>query len=547
MSLQPLQPGAHLGKYEVLAHVATGGMGIVYKARDLELGRLVALKVLSSEVGGHPNLVERFRREARHAARLRHKNIVTLYEFGQADGHWYLAMEFVEGIDLDTYAVRKGQLSPEEVRRFLKQAARALDHAYRMGITHRDIKPANFLLTREEGHPVVKLTDFGLAQAEDENQSRLTRDGSTVGTVDYLSPEQARDSSTADIRSDIYSLGCTCYHLLAGHPPFPEGGLGERIYKHMQAEPPDLRLLNPRVPDSLWVVLSTMLAKKAEDRYQTPAELLEALDAAKRGISLARPGRPADPTSATSSPSRPRPAGAGTPLPARSDPTPAETTPARPDRSSAPSLPVLPPDADAGSLLGLSAEQLQIAAGQFDRACQARDGGSEEYALELLLGCCQLDPGNVFYRQTLRQVSRSLTERGGRQHRPSALAALATWARFKAARHRRDYQKILEYGEGLLLRNPRNVGTQTEMAAAAEGLGLISVAVWMLEQVREQEPENANVLRPLAGLYEHLRQFSRAIALWTLIRKVDPADGDALVKINALAASETIVRGGYRS
>src|SRR6266536_6644153 len=124
MALPTLQPGAQIGKYEVLAHLATGGMGVVYKARDLELGRVVALKVLSSEVSTHPNLIERFRREARHAARLRHKNIVTLYEFGQADGHWFLAMEFVEGVDLETYVVRKGQLSPEEVRRFLKQAAR---------------------------------------------------------------------------------------------------------------------------------------------------------------------------------------------------------------------------------------------------------------------------------------------------------------------------------------------------------------------------------------------------------------------------------------
>ncbi len=541
MALPTLQPGAQIGKYEVLAHLATGGMGVVYKARDLELGRVVALKVLSSEVSTHPNLIERFRREARHAARLRHKNIVTLYEFGQADGHWFLAMEFVEGVDLETYVVRKGQLSPEEVRRFLKQAARALEHASRMGIIHRDIKPANFLLTREEGRPVVKLLDFGLAQAEDETQARLTRDGSTVGTVDYLSPEQARDSSAADIRSDIYSLGCTCYHLLAGHPPFPEGGLGERIYKHMLADPPDLRLLNPRVSDSLWAILSKMLAKESEERYQTPAELLEALDAARRGISLAPPGRPSDPTSAPSSPSRP------TQLPTRSTPIPTEATPARPDRSSAPGLPVLPPDADAGASLGLSAEQIQIAAAQFDRASQARDGGSEEYALELLLNCCRLDPGNALYRQTLRQVGRSLAEQGRRQHQPGALTALATWARYKAARHRRDYHKILEYGEVLLLRNPRNVSRQVEMAAAAEELGLLSVAVWMLEQAREQEPGNVNVLRPLAGLYEHLRQFARAIALWTLIRKLDPTDGEALGKINALAASETIARGGYQS
>src|SRR5262249_43749093 len=161
-----------------------GGMGRVYKALDRELGRVVALKVLASEVGTHPNLIERFRREARHAARLRHKNIVTLYEFGQAEGHWFLAMELVEGVDLETYVIRKGQLSREEVQPFLKQAPRPLDHASQMGTTHRDINPANSLLPREEGRPVVKLLDLGLAQAEDENQHRLTRDGSTVGTVD---------------------------------------------------------------------------------------------------------------------------------------------------------------------------------------------------------------------------------------------------------------------------------------------------------------------------------------------------------------------------
>src|SRR5262249_39548817 len=181
----------------------------------------VALKVLPPGLAAHPQVVERFRREARHAARLMHENIVTLYEFGQAGEQWFLAMEFVDGIDLDAYIARRGPLDPEEARRILKQAARALDHAYRMGITHRDIKPANFLLTREGGRAGVKLTDFGLAQAEGEAHLRLTRDGSTVGTVDYLSPEQARDSSAADVRSDIYSLGCTCYHMLAGPAPPP--------------------------------------------------------------------------------------------------------------------------------------------------------------------------------------------------------------------------------------------------------------------------------------------------------------------------------------
>src|SRR5262245_56438200 len=126
MASQSLQPGAHIDKYEVLSHLATGGMGTVYKARDLELGRVVALKVLSPEVAARPNLVERFRREERHAARPRHRNIVTIYEFGKAEGKWYLVMEFAEGIDLKTYVIRKGNLSPEKVRRSLKQPARAL-------------------------------------------------------------------------------------------------------------------------------------------------------------------------------------------------------------------------------------------------------------------------------------------------------------------------------------------------------------------------------------------------------------------------------------
>src|SRR5262249_49965510 len=152
-------------------------------------------------------------------------------------------------------------------------------------------------------------------------------------------------------------------------------------------------------------------------------------------------------------------------------PAQAEKNTPRPDRASAASLPVLPPDADAGALLGISEEQLQAAARQFDLSCQARDGGSEEHALERLLECCRLDPCNLFYRQTLRQVNQSLLEKGRTRHRPGVLANLKTWARFKAACHRRDYRTILEYGEVLLLRKPDNVGTQVEMAVAAEELG----------------------------------------------------------------------------
>src|SRR5262249_37166699 len=170
-----------------------------------------------------------------------------------------------------------GKLPPEEARRILIQAAKALDHAFTQGIIHRDIKPSNFLLTRQGDRALVKLTDMGLARTVDESEFRVTRAGTTVGTLDYLSPEQARDSSLADVRSDIYSLGCTFYHMLAGAPPFAEGGLGERIYKHLAVDPPDVRQFNPAVSDGLWAVLRRMLAKNPDLRYQTPAELLDAL------------------------------------------------------------------------------------------------------------------------------------------------------------------------------------------------------------------------------------------------------------------------------
>src|SRR5262249_62078073 len=165
---------------------------------------------------------------------------------------YYLAMEYIDGIDLGEYIRRKGQLDPEEARRILIQACKALDHAHSQGVTHRDIKPSNFLLADDEGRTRVKLTDMGLARMANEKDFRVTRAGTTVGTVDYMSPEQARDSASADIRSDIYSLGCTFYHMMAGQPPFSEGGIGERVYKHIASNPPDIREYNPDVPNSLW-------------------------------------------------------------------------------------------------------------------------------------------------------------------------------------------------------------------------------------------------------------------------------------------------------
>jgi eukaryotic-like serine/threonine-protein kinase len=266
-----------IGKYQVISHIATGGMGAVYKARDVELRRDVALKILSPEMAAKPGLLERFRREARHAARLRHENIVAIYEYGETGDTHFLALEYVDGVDLREYIERKGKLDPEEARIITLQATRALVHAHAQGIIHRDIKPSNFLVARPEGGILVKLTDLGLAREAGDEDFRVTRAGTTVGTIDYIAPEQARDSALADIRSDLYSLGCTLYHMLAGQAPFAEGGLTERLYKHIEAEPPDVLQFNPGVPPGLSYILYKLLAKKPEERYQTPAELLHDL------------------------------------------------------------------------------------------------------------------------------------------------------------------------------------------------------------------------------------------------------------------------------
>ena len=266
-----------IGKYRVTAHLATGGMGAVYKAHDTESKRDVALKVLTPELASKPIMIERFRREAKNASKLNHPNVVRVYEFGEADGCFFIAMEFVEGIDLNEYVERKGPLDPEEALGLVGQAAKALDHAHRQGIVHRDVKPSNFLLTRKKGRLVVKLTDLGLSREARAEEFRVTRAGTTVGTVDYISPEQARDSGTADIRSDLYSLGCTWHHLLTGKAPFAEGGLAERLHKHLNVDPPDVRTANPRVSRATAAVLRRLLAKRPADRYQTPAELLKDL------------------------------------------------------------------------------------------------------------------------------------------------------------------------------------------------------------------------------------------------------------------------------
>jgi serine/threonine-protein kinase len=283
MSSDPLAKSSQakmIGRYRIVKRIGAGGMGAVYKAIDVELGREVALKVLPPDLAAKPDQLERFRREALHSGKLRHEHIVTLYEFGETNGVHYLAMEYVDGCNLHEYIHQRGRLGPEEARQILIQAAQALTLAHQQGIVHRDIKPSNFLLTNKDGHLCLKLTDFGVALNLAEDEFKVTRTGTTIGTVDYISPEQARNSRAADIRSDIYSLGCTLYHMLAGKAPFSEGEMTERLLKHLEARPEDVRKYNSQVPASMVTVLNRMLEKKPENRYQTPKELLKDLQRA---------------------------------------------------------------------------------------------------------------------------------------------------------------------------------------------------------------------------------------------------------------------------
>ena len=210
------------------------------------------------------------------AAQLEHKNIVRVYETGEIDGFLYIALEYVEGIDVHELVVKRDVIPVKRSIDIIRQVTLALDHAASKNIVHRDIKPANLMIKRDG---TVKLADMGLARAVDDSlETGITRAGMTVGTVDYMSPEQARSSQAADVRSDIYSLGCTWYHMLTGGPPFSEGGMTAKLQAHATSKRPDPRSENSAVPEALVAVLHRMMARKPKDRYQSPRELLDDLE-----------------------------------------------------------------------------------------------------------------------------------------------------------------------------------------------------------------------------------------------------------------------------
>ncbi|UUO08512.1 serine/threonine protein kinase [Blastopirellula sp. J2-11] len=274
--LQGKYKGFFLSKYKLLGHLGTGGMSSVYLGEHTVMQRKVAIKVLPRNRVKDSSYLGRFHLEAQAAAQLDHPNIVRAFDVDNEGDTHYIVMEYVPGCDLQILVRENGPLEIETAAEYIAQAAEALEHAHQRGLIHRDIKPANLLL---DTSGVVKVLDMGLARftRDDATSLTLANQESVLGTADYLSPEQAVNSHKVDGRADLYSLGCSLYFLLAGHPPFPEGSLAQRIAKHQTIAPEKIRKVRPNCPASLAKICEKLMMKKPEQRYQSAKEVGEVL------------------------------------------------------------------------------------------------------------------------------------------------------------------------------------------------------------------------------------------------------------------------------
>src|SRR5690606_8840729 len=258
------------GRYELHRRLGRGGMAEVYLARDLLLDRPVAVKVLFPALATDAGFVERFRREAQAAANLQHPNIVSVFDWGEANGTYFIVMEYVEGQTLAEMIHQEGRLHPDRAAEITHDIAAALGFAHRNRVVHRDVKPGNVLITRDGG---VKVADFGIARAlSDSTDQNLTKTGSVMGTATYFSPEQAR-GAPGDPRSDIYSLGVVLYEMITGRPPFGGDNAVAIAYKHVQENPLPPRQIDPSLPDTLEAITLKCLAKNPANRYPTAQDL----------------------------------------------------------------------------------------------------------------------------------------------------------------------------------------------------------------------------------------------------------------------------------
>ena len=268
--------------YEVLGEIGKGAMGVVYKARQISVDRIVAVKVLRDSAAKDAEFITRFRREAKTAAKLSHTHIVNAIDAGEAEGRHYFVMEYVEGTTVED-GLKKGKVYDEATAvRIALAIARALKHAQERGLVHRDIKPANIMMTKDGN---IKLADLGLARMTADAEAMAAEAGLAAGTPYYISPEQARGQVDIDIRADIYSLGATLYHAVTGRPPYtgatPTEVMRKHVSKKAQLVPPDH--INTRLSSGFGEVVETMMSKDRDARYRTPDDLILDLECLERG------------------------------------------------------------------------------------------------------------------------------------------------------------------------------------------------------------------------------------------------------------------------
>jgi serine/threonine protein kinase len=284
---------ASLSRYQVLGELGRGGMGVVFLARNRLMDRDEALKLLEPKLVNHPGMLERLMDEIRAVARLQHPNIIATYGAFPCGKSVVLAMEYVEGHDLGQVVRLRGPLRVMSACYDIHQAAQALQHAHEQGLVHRGIRPGNLMLAQVGNRPLIKVLNFGLAKANLENNlinfhhvdamregksgGTLSLEGRELGITDFIAPEQISDFRKADIRADIYSLGCTFHYLLTGHPPFQASSMSDLLQAHHSMDPPRLNLVRPEVPVELAALAVKMMAKDPEQRFQTPAEVGRAL------------------------------------------------------------------------------------------------------------------------------------------------------------------------------------------------------------------------------------------------------------------------------
>ena len=256
-----------IGGYRIIEKVGAGTMATVFKAKQLSLDRVVAMKVLNPELSAKPDYVERFEREARSVARLNHPNVISGIDRGIQDDIHYFVMEFASGTTVGRLLSRGGSMDESRVANIATQIARALEHAHEAGLVHRDVKPDNIMLTKDG---IAKLVDLGLVKDKAET-------GKSVGTPNYISPEQAKGTADVDIRADLYSFGATLYHMLSGHPPF-SGNAKVVMVKHLSEEVIPLRQIDEDISEEMERIILKLMAKDPMDRYQSPKPLIGDLE-----------------------------------------------------------------------------------------------------------------------------------------------------------------------------------------------------------------------------------------------------------------------------